>query len=269
MNRINQILLAILTAFLLSGCDFIKNTLDSKDKTRALVDALLKEDYDKAIDHFAMEHELAKSADREALVKGLVDFREVVVRNFGTELNYSFMKSEKTFSTKKEESTPPNTTVTLIEFSNDKEFGVFQVLFDDSSGKILKINTLDIQYPIPSMTMFWLFGLLAICVPVFNIHVIRQIKRSDLKKKWLKYMAVIFFNVPAVTYAAVNGFSLDLLSFQILLGVSFAYMGFLNSYWTFGIPLGGLFWYWKLRQRKNAVAESDIASNPPTTHHPR
>jgi hypothetical protein len=108
------------------------------------------------------------------------------------------------------------------------------------------------------MTYFWLFGLLAICIPIFNIYVIRQIKRSDLKKKWLKYIAVIFINTPAITYAAVNGLSFKLINLQILFGVSFGYMGFLNSYWTFGIPLGGLYWFWKLRQYKNEVIETEI-----------
>ncbi len=261
MNRTKKIVLTILTVSLLTGCDFIKNTFTYKDKTKDFVETLLKEDYDKAIDHFAMEHEMAKNTDKEAMKEGLADFRELVVKNFGTELNYSFMKSEKKFSTNAEENTPPNTTVALIEFSNDKEFGVFKVLFDDNSGKILNINTLDVKQPIPSMTIFWLFGLLAICVPVFNIYVIRQIKHSDLSKKWLKYIAVIFLNVPALTYAAVNGFSFNLLSFQFLLGVSFGYMGFLNSYWTFGIPLGGLYWFWKLRQRKNEISKSDISAD--------
>jgi hypothetical protein len=261
MNRTKKIVLTVLTVSLLTGCDFIKNTFTYKDKTKDFVETLLKEDYDKAIDHFAMEHEMAKNTDIEAMKKGLADFRELVVKNFGTELNYSFMKSEKKFSTNAEENTPPNTTVALIEFSNDKEFGVFKVLFDDNSGKILNINTLDVKQPIPSMTIFWLFGLLAICIPIFNIYVIRQIKRSDLNKKWLKYIAVIFLNVPAITYAAVNGLSFNLLSFQILLGVSFGYMGFLNSYWTFGLPLGGLYWFWKLRQQKNVVTESETSSD--------
>jgi len=66
----------------------------------------------------------------------------------------------------------------------------------------------------------------------------------------LKYIAVIFLNVPAFTYAAVNGFSFNLLSFQFLLGISFSYMGYLNSAWTFGLPLGGLYWFWKLKMKK-------------------
>jgi len=81
---------------------------------------------------------------------------------------------------------------------------------------------------------------------------------SDLNKKWLKYIAVIFLNVPAITYAAVNGVSFKLLNFQILFGISFGYMGFLDSYWTFGIPLGGIYWFWKLKQRRKAIIEAEI-----------
>lgn len=51
---------------------------------------------------------------------------------------------------------------------------------------------------------------------------------------------MIFLNVPAITYNAHYGLSFSLLRFQILFGISFSYMGYLSSVWTFGIPLGGL-----------------------------
>jgi nitrate reductase NapE component len=259
MKIMRKLLLPILTISLLTSCDFIKNALTYKDKTEELVEMLLTEDYEKAVDLFAMEHDMAKNTDVAVLKKGLADFRKRIVDNFGTELDYSFMKAEKKISTTEEDNTPPNTTVALVEFSNGKEFGVFKVLFDDNSGKILNLNTLDVKEPIPSMTIFWLFGLLAICVPIFNIFVIREIKRSDLRKKWLKYVAVIFLNVPAITYAAVGGLSFKLLNFQILLGISFGYMGFLNSYWSLGIPLGGLYWFWKLRTKKIEIQHASIS----------
>jgi hypothetical protein len=183
---------------------------------------------------------------------------EVLVNNFGSDLNYSFMKAEKTFSTNDAESTPSNTTTAEIEFSNDKEFGVLKVLFDDTSGKILKINALDVKQPIPSMTFFWFFGLIAIVVPIFNIYVIKQVKRSQRSKKWLKYLAIVVFNVPAITYTAIGGLSVQPLNFQILLGISFSYMGYLNSAWTFGLPLGGLYWFWRLRKEQKVVGTQQV-----------
>jgi hypothetical protein len=126
----------------------------------------------------------------------------------------------------------------------------------------LNINKLDVKQPIPSMTIFWLFGLLTICIPIFNVYVIRQIKKSDLRRKWLKYIAVIVLNVPAITYAAVNGLSFKLLNFQILLGLSFSYMGFFNSFWTFGIPFGGLYWIWRLRRKPDAIIKPELPVEP-------
>jgi hypothetical protein len=261
MKRINQIVLTILMVSLLTSCDFIKNSFTYKDKTKDFVETLIKEDYTKCVDQMAMTHEMAENTNIDTMKIGLANFRQLIVNNWGTELEYSFMKSEKKFSTVEADNTPPNTTLALIEFNNKKEFGVLEVLFDDKSQKILNIKTLDVKAPIPTMTYFWLFGLLAICIPIFNIYVIRQIKRSDLKKKWLKYIAVIFLNTPAITYAAVSGLSFKLINLQILLGVSFGYMGFLNSYWTFGIPLGGLYWFWKLRQQKNEVTETELTTD--------
>ena len=254
MNRTKKILLAVLTVSFLTGCNFIGNTLKYKDTAKEFVEALIREDYNKSIELMAMEHEMARNTNVDTLKMALANVRNVIVENWGTELEYSLMKSEKKFSTIEANNTPPNTTVVQIEFKNKKEFGVFQFLFDDNSKKILNINTLDIKLPNPTMTFFWLFGLLALCIPVFNIYVIMQIKRSDLKRKWLKYIAVIFLNVPAIKYAAVNGLSFKLLHFQ-LLGIGFGYMGFLNSYWAFGIPLCGLYWFWRIRQKRNKAIE--------------
>lgn len=261
MNRTKQFVLTILTVSLITGCSLISNTFKYKDTTQEFVESLLKEDYNHCNDLMAMEHEIARNTNIDSMKMGLANFRNLIVNNWGTELEYSLMKSEKKFSTIEADNMPANATLVFVEFNNNKDFGVLQVLFDDNSKKILNIITLDVKAPIPTMTYFWLFGLLAICIPIFNIYVIRQLKQSDLKRKWFKYIAVIFLNVPAISYAAVYGLSFKLLNFQILLGVSFGYMGYLNSYWTFGIPLGGLYWFWKIRQRKNERIEKNLATD--------
>lgn len=258
MNKLTKISILILTVSLLTSCDFINNTFTYKDTTEGFIETLIDEDYEKSLTYMATEHDGFKNTNLDTLKLGLANFRQLIVKNFGTELNYKFMTANKTFSTVEGESTAPNTTKAQIEFSNDIEFGVFEIIFDDNSNKIYYIKTLDIKEPIPNMTIFWLFGILAICVPIFNIWIIRKIKKSDLKKKWLKYIAVIFLNVPALTYSAVNGLSFNLLSFQILFGISFSYMGYLSSAWTFGIPLGGIYWFGKLNKRKVDTEEGEI-----------
>lgn len=241
---------------ILTGCGLIENAFKYKETSKEFIEALLKQDYTKAKSYMAIDHETARQTNLDTLKKGLASFRTLVVTNFGDHLDYSFMNTEKTFSTNDKDNTPPNTTILLLQLTNQKEFGVFQLLFDDKSGKILNINLLKVKEPIPSMTLFWLFGLLAICVPVFNIYVIRQIKKSNLTKKWLKYIAVLLLNAPSISYHAVSGLSFKLIYFQFLLGFSFGYMGFLNSIWTFGIPLGGIYWLWKIK--KNSKLETEV-----------
>lgn len=242
-------LLFLLTIF--TSCDFIKDSFTYKDKTKDFVEALMSKNYDKCISLMAMNHETAKNTNLDSLKFGLENFRTVVGSNFGDgPFEYSLVKSEKKRSTVAGESTPPNTTLANIEFSNGKELGVFQVLFDDNSKKILNIHTLEMKAEKPNMLLFWLFGILPLTVLLLNIYVIRVIKKSNLTKKWLKYLAVIVLNVPAISYAAVDGLSYQLLNFQILFGVGFSLMGYLGSVWTFGIPLGGIYWLWKIKKSK-------------------
>ncbi|HEU4791653.1 MAG TPA: hypothetical protein VFS71_18340 [Flavobacterium sp.] len=248
MNKI-RISILLLTISLFASCNFIKDSFTFKDKTKEFVETLMKKDYDKCVSQMALESEMGKNTNLDTLKLGLEQFRNIVEHNFGHNFEYSLMKSEKKRSTIESENTPPNTTLAFIEFSNEKEFGVFQVLFDDNSKKIININTLNVKAPIPNMLIFWLFGILPLAVLLFNIYAIREIKKSTLSKKWLKYIAIIFFNVPAITYSAVEGVSFKILSFKFF-GISFGFMGFLGSVWTFGIPIGGIYWLWKLKQHR-------------------
>ena len=257
MTNLKQTLLLILIIATFTSCDFINNVSTYKDTTQGFVESVLEEDYEKSLTFMALDHQGFKNTNLDTLKSGLVNFQKLIVNNFGNELDYKFMTAHKTFSTREGESTAPNTTKAQVQFSNKQEFGVFEITFDDTSNKIIFIKTLDIKEKIPNMIRFWLFGILAICIPIFNILVIRKIKKSDLNKKWLKYIAVIFLNVPTITYSSVYGLSFKLISFQILLGISFEHMGYLGSAWGFGIPLGGLYWLWKLNKKTNVETITD------------
>jgi hypothetical protein len=210
----------------------------------------------------AMDHETAKGTNIDTLKEGLDGFRNIVVSNFGDKLEYSFMKAEKKFTSDPDQKSPSNTTTVLMQLSNKKEFGVFEVLFDDKSNKILNIKALEVKEPVPNMVIYWLFGLVALCVFAFNIYMIRKVKLSKMKKKWQKYLAIVILNVPAIGYKAVGGFFINPLSFQILLGLSFEKMGYLGSSWTFGIPLGGLYVLWKLNKGMYDPKEKTEVNEP-------
>ena len=90
---------------------------------------------------------------------------------------------------------------------------------------------------------------------------IRRVKRSSLERKWLKYIAIFFFNTPAITYSAVSGMSFSLLNFQVLLGLSVSFMSYVGSFWSFGIPLGGIYWLWKIRRRNEELNDLELLVN--------
>jgi hypothetical protein len=252
MKKIKSSILLLVLAISFAGCTFIGNTFEYKDTAKEFANAVLKENYDKAVSLMAMEHETAKGTDIQNLKSGLSSLRELVVNNFGQELEYTFIKTEKTFTTG-ENKQLPNTTVLYLQLENEKEFGYFQVLFDDQSGKILNIQLQEVKHPIPSMITFWLFGILAVSVFAFNVYMIIKVRKSNLKKKWQKYLAIILLNVPTIGWSAVGGFFFKLLNFQIMLGISFSMMGYMNTVWALGIPLGSLYVFWKL---KNGLYET-------------
>lgn len=266
MIKTSRILFALLVIIQLCGCNFIKDSLTYKDKTKEFVDALLKEDYENAMGQMALEHESAQGIDKDTLKSRLSNFRLLIADNFGTKLDYKFMQSRKDWSTEPEKRTTPHTTKAMIQFSNGKEFSVFNILFDDKSGKIININTINTKYTVPNLTIFWLFGLLPLCVLAFNIYAIKLVRSSDLRKKWLKYLAIVVLNVPAISYAAIGGLGFKLLSFQIMLGISFSYMGYLMTSWTIGIPLGGIYWFLKLRRNVTDFTEEPNQENNIETH---
>lgn len=245
-----KLTLLISLLLLLAQCSLIRNSFKYDDITQDFIEALFNEDYDHCMELTQFEPSVAATLDTTAYQASLKDFRNRIITHFGTELNFSLMEANKKWSTNPEENTPANSTLAHIQYCNNTDVGVFEVLFADQSNKIQSIKILDVKEPIPNMIPFWLFGILALCIPAFNIYVIRLVKKSDTRRKWLKYIAVCLFNVPAITYASTGGINFEAFNFQILLGISFNYLGYLNSYWTFGIPLGGLYWLWKIKTNR-------------------
>jgi hypothetical protein len=238
MKNLKLIIPVILFVILLGGCSFIGNVFKYKDTTREFCEALIHEDYNKCTS--LMDLQGVNSQYVDTIKKSLRLVHESIVQNFGDKLDYSFETAQKTFSTNST-GTAPGQTVFRMQISNKKKFGEVQVIFNDKSQKIFNFNVLDVKAKIPDMTLFWLFGILPLCVLAFNIYMIVLVKRSNVKRKWLKYLAIILLNVPTIGYNAVSGIFFKMLSIQFLFGVTFAYTGYLNSVWALGIPVGSLF----------------------------
>jgi hypothetical protein len=84
------------------------------------------------------------------------------------------------------------------------------------------------------------------------------VKKNSKSKNWYKYLTIIIFNIPSIVYSATEGFSINPLSFQLLLGLNFSLMGYIGSVWTIGIPFGGIFWFMKTRLQKKDVNTDEI-----------
>jgi len=238
MKNIKLIIPAILLICLFGSCSFIGNVFKYRDTTKEFIEALVHEDYNKCTS--LMDLQGVNSQYLDTIKKSLKLVHQSLVVNFGNKLDYSFETAEKTFSTDIS-SNQQGQTVLLMQIANQKDFGEVQVTFNDKSQKVFNFNVLDVKQKIPDMTLFWLFGILPLCVLAFNVYMLIVVKRSNVTHKWIKYLIIILVNVPTIGYKAIGGLFYKLIGIQILFGISFSFTGYLNSAWAFGIPLGGLF----------------------------
>ncbi|MFT4168501.1 MAG: hypothetical protein QM653_05215 [Dysgonomonas sp.] len=250
MKNLKILICSIILLPLFYSCDFISNTFTYKKITKEFVNSIIDEDYDKSINYFDDSFLVEANNNRDSVKVLLTNFREYFVDRFGTKIEYSFIKAEKRRSTIESQNTPPGTTEVFLQINNDQYFGIIQFLFDDNSGKILRADILNMKERIPSVSLFILAGVIAMIVPIFNIYMLVRVYRSSLKKKWMKYLAIILLNLPALTYTMQGSLYFELLKIQALFGISFSLSGYASSFWAVGIPLGGIYWYWRLSERK-------------------
>jgi hypothetical protein len=264
MSRLLRLQLVLLCVACLGSCAMFSNAIDYRKTAEQFIESAVREDYDKCISLFALDRPEAQGVNLDTLKKGIATFRKVVVDELGTDIEYRFLLANKSYSSTSGK-VPEDVTELHLEVSGSGKFDEVVAIFDDRSGKILNIRALGINKVIPSMMIFWLLGLLFLCVPAFNIYMIVRIKRSTRKRKWLKYLSLFIVNVPTISYQAITGsIFLNPTSFQVLLGTSFNYGSYSASNWAVGIPLAGLYWLWRLNTKPNldvATAGKDSAND--------
>lgn len=236
-------LLAIACYF--SSCSLVNGSPSSTDEayvktTATFTNSLLAGNYQASVNLLNLTPK-QRSGDLSGLKVGLDSLAAKIGRNFGTNLKYSFMNAQTSASNNGAYNLQPNTTLLAVEFNNGKDIGVLQVLFDNASGKINNIQSLQVRQPIPDMDKFWLVGLLALAVVLINLVAIILALRSKLRLKWLYCVAIVIINVPSIEYGAAGGFSFKILRDQYLLGVNFQKIGYLGAFWEIGIPIAAIF----------------------------
>ena len=111
------------------------------------------------------------------------------------------------------------------------------------------------------MIMFYIILLLGLLIPIFNIYVFNMIRKSQLKRKWLKYIVLIILNFPTIKYFPLEGFDFQFFNFQFL-GYGFSYYSIFSNV-VIALPIGAIYWFWKLKklqkeQEYNQFAEQLI-----------
>ncbi len=255
MTKIKLTTSLLFLAVLFGGCSFIGNTFQYKRKTKDFVESLLHENYDKSI---SLMDTAGRNVNTGAIKSSLVNLHNIIKNNFGDKLDYTFESATKRFSTTDSNNTPAGETEVEIQISNKTDFGVVKMLYNDKTLKINSFDVLSIKEPIPGMVGFWIFGLITLCVLAFNIYMIVRVKRSSLKKKWLQYLFIVFLNAPTITYSLVNGLSLSIFEIQFMFGISCSFMGYLNSIFAFGIPVGSLYVLSKLRKATKETTDTEL-----------
>lgn len=248
MKKNLLILFSAVTIGLLSSCNYFTKGYEYGNTVKEFMTGLMQKDYAKSISTMQLSTKPQTKTYMDTIKQGLDYFHDKIARKYGVDLNYSFLRTQQQSSLSYQPI--PNTTTVLVQLSNDKNIGVVEALFDNKSGKIVSIKSLDINEPIPDMTKLWLFGIFSICIAAFNIYMLIRVYRSDMTYKWVKYLAIILLNIFAIGYSPAQGLIFRFVSIQYMLGIHFIKMGYLGTTWVFGIPVAGMYILWQLLSGK-------------------
>lgn len=241
-----SIIIFIILFFLLlsQGCD---NTSDLKSKSTLLLKTYLKavrnNDLEKARSmFFEIENSNITESDFNLHFYKL---QKILKSNYADYCNFTFLSSYQQLYTTNEKFANNNLKVS-IQIDNSKVYNVLNLVIEPNTFKFKSISGANFLKDIPNMLPVWSFAFLTACALLFNIYVIYKIKKSKMKRKWLKYILIFSFNFPAIFYHSIDGLYINLLGNIFLFGVNFKYFGYEGTYFGFGIPLFALFWLYKI-----------------------
>jgi hypothetical protein len=234
----------------LTGCSFYGSILDYKKLCNATIDNTINERYDTILKTLNVDPaDTVKAGQTIAAIK---NFRNSLIENFGTDYNTWFMSATKKFSTEGDE---PDITTVEIQIDNGEFYSVLTFIIDDTSGYLQSVNLAEKKWLIPDLTMFWLFGIMPLVVLIFNIFSIRRVIKSDITPKWVFILLCILLNIPSlrcfIDYPQLR-LTADL-SFQMLFGISFNFMGYNNYAMSFGLPIGSFIIHFVLYRQKQQI----------------
>lgn len=247
----------LLLALLTTSCQFISNTNKYSENSIQFLEQILDGKIDESYNQFALDNKAFDNVNKELLKEGLYQFRSEMISQYGKNIEFSFLGATKTTYTTQQQQFP-NVTVLNIAFENETDYGRVEFIYDDNTGKILNVAPDYAKQPIPSMTLHYLFIIIGFIILAFNIYMIVHIKKSNIKRKWLAYIGIIFLNFPTLIYNTTTGLDFQFFKFQFF-GFGIDALGTYFSNVFLSIPIGAIIWFWKLNQIKKTEAYNQYA----------
>ncbi|MEG0983589.1 hypothetical protein [Algoriella sp.] len=256
---LKNVFLLLILFLITNSCQFYYDTIEYKKSSVEFLNNIMDGKINESVNLFALEHEGLKQMDKNTLNEGLYQFHTDMISQYGKDVKFTFLEARKHFSNNN--NSIPNSTNVNYLFENDKKFGFVKFIYDDNSKKILNVEPEFSNKPLPSMIMFYIILLVGLLIPIFNIYVFNMIRKSQLKRKWLKYIVLIILNFPTIKYFPLEGFDFQFFNFQFL-GYGFSYYSIFSNV-VIALPIGAIYWFWKLKklqkeQEYNQFAEQLI-----------
>lgn len=235
----------ITSLFLLLGFgSFGQNKSDIQGVSKAFIESIVKGNKDACLDLMTIEN----AEQKDSVMRKLDELQYRVMNEFGRDpqvkpLGYN----EPLFLFGLDNIRNPNaySKVSFIQIEYHTRFSVFQLAFNEGN-KIVSFGMLNEIYIKPNSKL-WFVGIpVMLLVLTFNIYVIVKVYKSDVTRKWVKYLMVIFLNLPVLGYNALSGVTFQLLGLN-LFGVSFGFGNYFTTYWSIGVPIGAIIVLWRIK----------------------
>jgi len=260
-RAINYFLVLVFTPIILAGCGTKQSLDDAQNTSVQFVQDMINGEYEKPLSKI--------NWDQEHLVKdSVINYFEIlryrVQSEFGKEVTYKSLGCQqnillsKTNNEKTEMLTgEPGVKYCLVQISDKYHFSIFRLSLG-KDNKILSIDMSNDIFPIPHPALFWVIGVVVmLCIFAFNVFVLIRIYKSDVTRKWLKCLMVVFLNFPVIGFKLMHGFYFTLFSLPIM-GVGFSINNYLDSHWSFGLPLGAIVVFWRIKNNLYRTQDDDL-----------
>lgn len=247
MRTIQQFIVGLILSITLAGCGFVEKNYEYRATAQGFVTAMMSKDYNQAVTFIDFESIKSTNAhyNSDTLKMQILHLQDIISQNFG---NHIRVKSCEIRQEMREE------ILVKSLFEGDKDYGYLSFSFSSTNNKIIGVQVDNFKAPVPHAGKQYLFYLLSFGVVCFNVYALNRVYRSEIQRKWLRTITILFLNFPTLSYTTSSGLSFQLFHFLIL-GGGFQYGGYNAASASVGLPIGACIVLWKLKNELYPLIE--------------